>query len=312
MWLPLINAFDMHDRTALYDALFQLGPECAWKTMDALHKGDLPGYFAQTTHPESLETLTNNAFSWMRLLTGLRPIEVTRAAADFAHYGPRMQMHLAYITLWLSDPDALSKIIEERGLPRFTDMVAQREPIILMPLHLSAAYAINPLVARHASVEAVFNRLNFDEIKRARFPDLPLTAFPLNEGNTLRRALAAMRAGKVFSIFPELDPRGRDDHHVEVTLMGTTVMAPAGPVIMAQMAKAKIQVVTIKHLENGRFALTYHPAISPPVRRQDVTSVVQEVWSVLSAEMYNGQLSEWEMWYEFDRLIVQEDLGATT
>lgn len=303
MRLPLFNFFELPKHPQLFSALRAAGPTRAWALMNELAAYDRPLYEQDLEGTETLDEMGGRARVFMDSAPFLNDRDKDWMASEFCQYGPRLQFETTFLLLWMNDADVLfGEVVEVEGRQHLEEALAGGHGVLALPLHLGPSYVISPLIAHQAPVTAVFNRMNFDELREIACPDLPLEAFQLSETSTFRAGVTAMRSGRVFAMFPELDPRGVDDHHLRVPLLGTTVMAPLGPVLMSRVAQAPMITVVLESLGDARFRLRYGKPIAAPGRRDDPSVAMGHLWQVIDDELRAGPLDQWEMWLEFDQM----------
>jgi len=304
MQLPLFNFFEFPKHPQLYAALRSAGPARAWELMSELSDLDRPLYTAQLAGKANPSELAARTLQFMQAAPALSERSLETDARRFASYGPRLQFEVSFISLWLNDPDTLfGEVIEVVGEKNLRAAQDRGNGVLVLPVHLGPSYVIAPVMSNHIATTTVFNRINFDEMKAATFPDLPVEGFSLDSGSAYRSGLSALRAGRAFSIFPEIDPRGIDDHHERIPFLGTTVMAPTGPVIISKAARAPMVPVAIESNGDGTFTMTYHEPIEPPSSRDEVSARLLDVWSAIENTLVTGEPSDWEIWIEFDRML---------
>ncbi|PDQ35872.1 MAG: hypothetical protein B5766_03550 [Candidatus Lumbricidophila eiseniae] len=310
MRLPLFNLFEYPKHPQLYDALRAAGPERAWTLMSDLDRLFSPIY--QEEVKEFTATTRAKVIKFMNMVPALSGADKSSYADQAAGYGPKLMFESTFITLWLDNPGLLFKeVVEVVGAEELRAAQELGHGVLALPLHLGPSYTIGPLISHSMPTRLVFNRMNFDEIKQAAFPNLPIEGFQLGSVSAFRAGLAAMRSGMAFSIFPELDPRGVDAHHVPVEFLGVRIFAPLGPVIMSQAAQAPMVPVVLSSLGGGKFRLVYHPMIEAPSKGASPTDALVRLWAIIESELITGQTGEWEMWHEFDRMLPssEEDLA---
>jgi hypothetical protein len=310
MGLPLFNLFELPDHPALFAALQEAGPARAWGMMTELAGYGKPSYLERVPAVEHPDAILERTLAFMSQAPALADRDRDREARRFSTYGPKLQFESTFLCLWLNDPRLLfEQVVSVTGLEHLRHAQRQGDGVLALPLHVGPSYPIGPLMAHHIPVSLVFNRMNFAAIQELAFPSLDIEAHQLGSESTFRRALNTLRAGRAFSIFPELDPRGIDDHHRRVPFLGTTVQAPLGPVLISRAAGAPMVPVSLRSSDDGRFELEYHEPISAPSSSADDAFALEELWSVIEATLLAGEFGEWEMWYEFDRMH-PEPVGA--
>lgn len=303
MTLPLFNLFELPQRTELADELRGLGPGRAWRLMRALFDVDLPRYERESPEHERAQAIEALAAEHLRLAPALSRCEVTTAARRFATYGPRLQLESTFITLWLRDRATLfDQVVDVAGAGHLDAARRSGNGVLVAPLHLGPAYVIPPLLAFTAPTRLVFNRMNFAELRAAAFPDLDVDAVAIDEGNTFATGLRTLRAGGLFAMFPELDPRGQSVRHRPVPFLGTTIAAPEGPVLLAQAARAPIVSAVIDGHGDGRFTLRFDTPIHVGRGSGASEDGLLALWGAIERHV-RTRLGDWEMWIEFDRMI---------
>ncbi|WP_309134838.1 lysophospholipid acyltransferase family protein [Cellulomonas sp.] len=301
--LPLFTIFDLPPRLDLYAALRRCGPQRAWELMQELAEHDRPRYEAGLGPGQDVESLAARARSGMRSTPALAGRDLEQDATAFARYGPRLQLECTYLALWLGRRDDLDTVVEVVGAEHLRDALAVGRGVLALPFHVGPSYAVSPVLAHHVATTALYNRMNFDELAAAFFPDLPIEAHRLGDGAAFRRAVTALRAGRAFSMFPELDPRGVDRHHERVPFLGTTVLAPLGPALLSRSTGAPMLPLDLRRTGDGTFRLTFHPPVEAPRDAQEDLPAVRAVWSALEDVLLAGDVGEWEIWFEFDALL---------
>lgn len=300
--LPLFNLFEYPMHPQLYAALKAVGPSAAWRLMSELAAVDIPLYEAQNGGARH-QHLIERAGAAMARVPGLAHRDRARDALSFAAYGPRLQFESTYLVLWLDDRRLMGEVLEVDGMENLEAAASMGRGILALPLHVGPSYPIAPIMSHHGAVTAVFNRMNFDDMKELAFPDLPIEALQLDSSSVASRAIADLREGRIFSIFPELDPRGVDRHHQVVPFLGTHVHAPSGPIVLARLAKAPLLPVSITGLGRGRFRLSYHEPLDPPASAAGTRDVLLRLWSLIENVVLNGEVGEWEMWFDFESMM---------
>ena len=304
MRLPLFNVFEFPQHKSLYEAIHAAGPGVAWSIMKELEAFDQPLYRANQTGDDNFDSLRTRALGFMNAVPGLAAHDKSIHATRFAEYGPKLQFESTFLNLWMRDKETLFRdVVEVVGRHHLHEAAGTGRGVIALPLHLGPSYAAIPMLAHEMPTTTLYNRMNFDEIQAVSFPDLDFRGIQLGSRSALRAGLSALREGRIFSMFPELDPRGVDEHHVRVPFLGTTIMVPTGPVILSHMSRASMVPVVLKAVGGGRFQLTFHPAIVPPTSENALLNSLLDLWKVIESELLTGEIGEWEMWFEFDRML---------
>lgn len=303
MGMPLFNLFELPDHPALFASLRTAGPERAWKVMTELESYNQDSYLEHVPDAEHPDAIFQRTLAFMSQAPALAERDRDGQARRFSTYGPKLQFDSTFLSLWLDDAETLfDGVVAVKGLENLRDARNQGRGVLALPLHVGPSYPIGPLMAHHMPVSLVFNRMPFDAIQQLAFPSLDIEAHQLGSTSTFRRALTSLRSGRMFSIFPELDPRGIDGHHRRVPFLGTTVQAPLGPILISRAAGAPMVPVSLRSTAAARYELEYHKPISPPRNSADDGRVLEELWSVIEDALLAGEFGEWEMWFEFDRM----------
>ncbi|WP_085370346.1 lysophospholipid acyltransferase family protein [Leifsonia sp. NCR5] len=303
MAMPLFNIFELPDHPALFASLKAAGPERAWALMSELSDYAQASYLEDVPPAEHPDAIYERTVAFMDQAPALDSLDKAEQARRFSVYGPRLQFDSTFLCLWLNEPDALfDRVVTVTGLDNLRRAQSLGHGVLALPLHVGPSYPIGPLMAHHMPVSLVFNRMNFDALHRFAFPSLDIDAHQLGSESTFRRALAVLRSGRAFSLFPELDPRGVDKHHRRVPFLGTTVNAPLGPVLISRAAGAPMVPITLRSSADGHYQLEYHEPIPAPRTSTDDASALARLWTVIESTLLDGEFGEWEMWYEFDRM----------
>ncbi len=306
MRLPLFNIFDFPKHKNFYEAIHAAGPVGAWNLMKELDALDRPIYRASQPDVDNFDILKARALDFMSSVPGLDRFDKELHATSFAEYGPKLQFESTFINLWMKDTETLFRdVVTVDGRHHPHEAASSGRGVIALPLHLGPSYAAIPMLAYEMPTTTLYNRMNFDEIHAASFPDLDFRGIRLGSTSAMRSGLAALREGRIFSMFPELDPRGVDEHHARIPFLGTTIMAPTGPIVLSHVSGAPMVPLTLRAIGDGRFRLKYHPAIPPPASPDERRRSLLAVWDVIESELLAGDVGEWEMWFEFDRMLPQ-------
>lgn len=301
MGLPLFNVFEYPNRPQLYQSLQAAGPARAWEIMRELEALHRPIYRAEIAEFEAETTASISGY--MDLAPALDDLPKTKLVEQAVGYGPKLMFESTFLTLWMNNTrtlfDDVVEIVGREELDRAREL---NRGVLMLPLHLGPSYAIGPILAHLMPTRVVFNRMNFHEIQEFAFPDLPISGFQLEESSAFREGISALRENKAFSMFPELDPRGIDRHHIRLEFLGTTVLAPTGPMLISHVAKAPILPVELTANGEGRFILKFHPMLDAPEKRDDVLETTKALWKTIHDAILAGPIGEWEMWHEFDRM----------
>lgn len=307
MTMPLFNFYDISERWYLYRALRELGPKNCWEVMLGLYEADEKFYFSDPENERERESLVRNAISFMKQTPSLRHKDLPALAHRFGTYGPRLQLESLFIIMWLGDRETLfEQIVEVNGRDHLEAATSGKIGTIALPFHTGPSYPVGPLIALDHPTTMVFNRINFDELKSLINPALDAEAFSLDSTNVARAGIRALRRGRVFSIFPEVDPRGHGTHTTRIPFLGTTVLAPLGPAIMSHISQAPILPASLSSNNDGTFVLTYHRPIMPPETKDELSVKTAEVWAQLEQVLLKGPVEDWEIWCEFNKLVPQE------
>ncbi len=301
--MPLFNFFDISQRWQLYQALRGLCPRRCWDIMCDLYRADQAHYLSQPENARIHDELARNALGYMREAPALAGRDLEAMAERFSSYGPRLQFESVFLMLWLEDRRSLlGEVLDVSGREHLASALSAGAGVLALPVHLGPSYLIGPLLAMEHPTSMVFNRVNFEECRTLAFPHLPAEAFSMHEVDVVRAAVRALRAGRIFSIFPEVDPRGVGRHHTRVPFLGTTVMAPQGPVIISRMTGAPMLPVTLESKRDGTFLLTCHEPLEAPAGREDAAESMRILWHRLHEIILSGPTEDWEMWCEFDAM----------
>lgn len=289
----------------LFHALKAAGPARSWDLMRELRDLDQPGYAAGSQ--AETDEIVRDVESFMRLVPGLDRAEIAAHARALGGYGPRLQFESYYLSLWMDDTKALlGGVVEEVGLAHLAAAQDEGRGVLLLPFHVGPSYATIGVVAHRMPLTTLFNHMNFQEIKDVAFPDLDFDGMQLGTDNAVRTAISVLRQKRAFCMFPEMDPRGVDDRHIPVDFFGRPVHAPAGPATTSFLAKAPMVCFAATLAGDGHFQLRYYPPIAAPGCRDDIIPATHRIWSQLQEELGRGNVGEWEMWHEFDRIMLPD------
>lgn len=303
MTLPVFNFFDLPSHPALFRSLQSLGPERAWDVMSELSEADLPHYRAQDS-PAGEPTLEQIARRAMARAPRLDRELIADEARRFEAYPYRMQLDSYFLALWLNDPEALFRCIDLSGTERLLAEASRRRGVILLPLHIGPSYAAPLLFGHLHPTTFVYNRANVDDLRPLAFPDLDVEAVPLAEGGTYRSALRALARGRVFSMYPEVDPRGKSRHHTAVQVFGAELDVPLGPAILSRASGSAMMPVTLERADTGgHYRLQIHEPIAAPTTSEECVDRTVAVWRLIESELERTGFGDWEIWYDFERML---------
>ena len=302
MNLPLLTLFEIERYENLWLALRAAGPRRADRLMTELAALDSERYESAAERRDGRVASAARARTAMQSLPAVPRHLIDEAANRYGTYGPRMQRDASYIMLWLSDRDRLSEVVTVEGRKHLDDALAADRGVLALPLHLGASYVIPPLLGHIHPTRFVVNRMDVETLKRFAFPDLDVAGFPLDDTTTFRRGLRALKAGQIFAMFPEYDPRGQDHRHQEVDFLGSRIKAPQGPALLSASAGSPMIPMQLDADGDGRFVLRVHEPIPAPVTENDIATAVSCLWNLIAALLLDGRLGDWEMWTDFDRM----------
>lgn len=305
MPLPLFTLFEVTRYERLWAALRAMPPADAFRVMSDLAASDLPAYDVTAPLTDQSSHLAERARVAMASLPTIPPSDVAAAASRFGDYGPRMQLDATFLTLALHDRDRLFDLVHVEGRHHLDEALGAGRGVLALPLHLGPSYVVPPILAHLHPTRFVFNRMNFAELKQNAFPALDVDAFPVSDDMTFRRGLEALRAQNVFAMFPEYDPRGQRDRHARVPFLGRTIAVPEGPALLSRASSAPVVPVHLDPMGDGRFVLHLHPPLPAPTTEAGVREQLLALWSLVEVLLLDGRLGEWEMWTEFDRMLVE-------
>jgi len=298
--LPLFTLFTLRRDRQLWEALRAAGPVRAWALMSELAALDRPLHDACAEPDQTAAHVEAQTRAFMELAPALDEETATAAARRFATYGPRLQLESTFLSLWLSDDRTLFQdVVEIRGLEHLVE-AQRRGGVLALPLHLGPSYAVPLVLAHLAPTRFVYNRMNVADLRDVAFPDLDVEAFPVDDAVTFRRGLEALRAGQVFAMFPEFDPRGQGLRHARVPFLGTTVLAPEGPVLLSRAARVPMLPIVLDSDGGGHFTLRFLPPVPPPLGDTTGRQALESLWRVVESQLLDGRVGDWEMWIEFD------------
>jgi lauroyl/myristoyl acyltransferase len=303
--LPLFTMFESSRYERLWAALRAMPPPDAFRVMSDLAASDLPAYDRVAPPADQRAQLQERARTAMAGLPRIARPDAEAAAVWFGDYGPRMQLDATFVTLALSDRERLFDMVHVEGAEHLEEALDAGCGVLALPLHLGASYVVPPILAHLHPTRFVFNRVNFAELKQNAFPELDIDAFPVSDDRTFRRGLEALGAGQIFAMFPEYDPRGQKDRHVAIPFLGGTIAVPEGPALLSRAARAPLLPVHLDSVGGGRFVLRIHPVISAPTGKGEVRDLVLALWLLIEDLLLDGRLGDWEMWAEFDRMLVK-------
>jgi lauroyl/myristoyl acyltransferase len=302
MNLPLLTLFEIERYENLWLSLRAAGPRRAHLLMTELAALDSERYDRAADARETRRAYAERARTAMRSLPRV-PAHLIDAAADwYGDYGPRMQRDASYIMLWLSDRDRLSEVVRIEGREHLDAAIAAGSGVLALPLHLGASYVIPPLLGHIHPTRFVVNRMDVETLKRFAFPDLDVSAFAVDDASTFRRGLRALKAGQIFAMFPEYDPRGQGHRHQEVEFLGASIKAPQGPALLSAAAGSPMIPMHLDGEEDGTFVLRIHEPIPAPSRAADDGSSIASLWRLIEDLLLDGRLGDWEMWTDFDHM----------
>ena len=305
MPLPLFTLFEVTRYERLWAALRAMPPADAYRLMSDLAAWDLPAYDLMAPPADQKSNLEERALVAMTSLPSIPPSDAAAAAVRFGDYGPRMQLDATFVTLALHDRERLFDVVDVEGSHHLAEALDAGHGVLALPLHLGPSYVIPPILAHIHPTRFVFNRMNFAELKENAFPDLDIDAFPVSDDMTFRRGLEALRAHNIFAMFPEYDPRGQKDRHALVPFLGGTIAVPEGPSLLSRASLAPVVPVHLDPMGDGRFILHLHPALPSPTTERGVREQVRDLWSLIEVLLLDDRLGDWEMWTEFDRMLVE-------
>lgn len=308
MTLPLFNFFDLPSHPVLFRALQSLGPERAWDVMSELADADLPNYQAHSSADAavSLEELARRAMS---LAPRLDRDLIAGEAHRFEEYPHRMQLDSYFLALWMNDPAMLfERIVEVSGADRLFAEASRRRGVVLLPLHIGPSYAAPFLFGHLHPTTFVYNRANIEDLRPVVFPELDVEAVLLSDGGTFRSALRALANGRLFSMYPEIDPRGTSRHHTRVEVFGAAVDVPLGPAILSRASRSAMLPVTLERRDaGGRYRLLIHEPMAPPATASEGIDRTVDVWRLIESELERTGFGDWEIWYDFERIRVKRN-----
>lgn len=266
---------------------------------------DWSGYAAGSLAATS--QMVRDAQTFMEMVPGLARPAIPAHARALGGYGPRLQFESYYLTLWLDDTRTLlGDVVEEVGLEHLAAATAEGRGVLLLPFHVGPSYATIGVAAHRTPLTTLFNHMNFQEIKDVAFPALDFEGLQLGTDNAVRTAISLLRQGRAFCMFPEMDPRGVGDHHIPVDFFGRAVHAPVGPATTSYLAKAPMVCFAATLDGDGHFQLRYYPPIPAPRARDEIAGATHQIWNQLQVELGRGEVGEWEMWHEFDRIAIPD------
>lgn len=295
MPLPLFTLFEVTRYERLWAALRAMPPADAFRVMSDLAASDLRSYDVTAPPTDQSSHLAERARVAMASLPTIPPSDVAAAASRFGDYGPRMQFDATFLTLALHDRDRLFDLVHIEGRHHLDEALGAGCGVLALPLHLGPSYVVPPILAHLHPTRFVFNRMNFAELKQ--------NAFPVSDDMTFRRGLEALRAGQIFAMFPEYDPRGQKDRHTTVSFLGGRIAVPEGPALLSRASGAPMLPVHLDAIGEGRFVLRIHPPLSAPESEAEVRAQVLALWSLIEELLLDGRLGDWEMWTDFDRML---------
>ena len=120
------------------------------------------------------------------------------------------------------------ELVDAGSLAPLDAVAASGRPILLAPLHIGPCYPSLAVLAHRHPVTTLYHRLPLDELRDRWFPVVDLTGIKVPNRDVGLSCREAFSAGRMLSIFPELDPQGIGRLHVPVPFLGTRVAAPAG------------------------------------------------------------------------------------
>ena len=306
MTLPLFTLFEPARYERLWSALRAMGPREAHRIMQALAAQDVIAFDEQAAAADRSRAQADKARAAMTALPAIPRRDIEAAARRFGGYGPRMQIDATFITLWLNDPRLLFQVVEVRGLENLLEAARGGRGVLALPLHLGASYVVPSLLAHFCPTRLVFNRMNVKELRRLSFPDLDLVGYPLSDDLTFRRGLEALRAGHVFAMFPEYDPRGQRHRHEVVPFLGGRIAVPQGPVILSASSGAPMLPVHLDSSGDGRHVLHIHRPVTAPRGDSERCDALHEVWALIERLLLDGRLGDWEIWAAFESMRAEQ------
>jgi phosphatidylinositol dimannoside acyltransferase len=169
---------------------------------------------------------------------------------------------------------------------------------------MGVAYAAPPLIARHAPVTTLYRELPFEALCERVAPDLDIEGIQVPGPSIISRAVGALRAGRVLSLYPELSPGGIGRLHRPVSFLGTRVGAPGGTLLIAERTGAVLVPMVLRRTGPARFRFEVGELIDPRGDGSDHDELLQHLFTRIESFLLAGPPGEWEMWAEFDRMVM--------
>ncbi|MEA5454078.1 hypothetical protein SPF06_05010 [Sinomonas sp. JGH33] len=264
---------------------------------------DRPIYNA-SAGADSRSALGARALRAMAAAPGLAREDISREAERFADYGYTMQFDMYFLSLWI-ESGVLAEVVTFVGEEQLDLATRAGRGALVLPLHIGPSYSAPFLVARTHPTTFVYNRANISELQQIAFPTLDVEGFPLDSGDTFRRAMRALSQGRAFSMFPEYDPRGSVARHLATAqFFGAEIDAPLGPAILSRMARCPIVPLTVERgRRGGSYTVTYHDVIAPPTDEEGCATTTQRLWKLIESELLRVGFGDWEIWFDFERML---------
>lgn len=296
---PLFVVKDMPERRELYDVLAQLPPDEAYDVMVRLCRAE-----RKTLLTPLRRELAERARPRLALAPALAAYDLDELAEQFVDYVLDLNLDTPFLAHRLDHEDVVANGVVDLGnVDVLDDAVRAGRGVVLLPLHIGPAYASLPVLAARWPITTMYHQLRLDELRRSFFPRVDLAGIQVPGTGLLGRCVEVLESGRVLSMFPELDPAGPNRMHVPVDFLGTTVLAPGGPVALAQRRGAQLVPYVFRRTAPARYRFEFLGRLSCGEGEQARRETTAEIFGLVERCLLAGAPGGWEMWAEFDEML---------
>lgn len=238
--------------------------------------------------------------------------DLEQLARDFAYYRQLRHFHTTFLAacgLAATHTPAVRSVVDIRGDDYIKACLAERRGGLLLLLHYGPYVAVGPLMGTmRLPMTILINDENLAEIRKLFDSVAPSgldVEFVVPGQTAVLTCLRALRAGRFVVILPEFAYGGvQRQPDVVIPFMGTSIRAPEGAPLLAQLGNVPMIPCTFRVTGPARYCFELHEPITVGGRtKEHRREALVRLFNLVESVLTNHGPAEWLCWEFFDEMV---------